>query len=162
MGLSFGEIVVLAIVAMVVIGPKDLPRLLRMAGRLIGQAKRALADVKKETGLDEVLRGDFRDLERLADHIEDLGPYRGDAPKELLVDDGAERRAREFPAVGADSIGLVPEDASVYADVAALAPSGPSPSSEEPVLSAAPVFPKVLAPPEGTVVTAEPGSEVTT
>ena len=65
MGLSFGEMVVLAVIALVVIGPKDLPKLLRAAGRMIGQARRAISDVKRETGLDEVLRGDFRDLERL-------------------------------------------------------------------------------------------------
>ena len=80
MGLSFGEILVLAILALVVIGPKDLPKLLRTAGRIIGKAKRAVADVRRDTGLDEVLRGDFQDLERLADHIESVDPYR-DVPK---------------------------------------------------------------------------------
>ena len=131
MGLSFGEIVVLAVVALVVIGPKDLPRLLRSAGRMIGQAKRAISDVKRETGLDEVLRGDFQDLERLADHIEDLRPYRGDAvDKRLAVGDDEAFRAREYPQIGADSTGLLPEDADVYVD-AEIVPRG-EPVSEQP------------------------------
>jgi sec-independent protein translocase protein TatB len=113
-GLSFGEIVVLALVALVVIGPKDLPKLLRAAGRFIGQAKRAVADVKRETGLDEVLRGDFQDLERLADHIEDMGPYRGDAPAGQLTPREDAFRLREYPRIGADAGMLIPEDASVY------------------------------------------------
>jgi sec-independent protein translocase protein TatB len=126
MGLSFGEIVVLAVIALVVIGPKDLPRLLRSAGRMIGQAKRAISDVKRETGLDEVLRGDFQDLERLADHIEDLGPYRGDdAQKRLGVAEIDAFRAREYPLIGADSAGLLPEDSDVYADAQTFSPEGP-------------------------------------
>src|SRR5439155_13243544 len=128
MGLSFGEIVVLAVIALVVIGPKDLPKLLRAAGRLVGQARRAISDVKRETGLDEVLRGDFRDLERLADHIEDLGPYRGDAPRETGANGltpGGEPpgfRTREYPPIGADSALLLPEDADVYPDTTPNAP----------------------------------------
>ena len=119
MGLSFGEIVVLAVIALVVIGPKDLPKLLRAAGRMIGQARRAISDVKRETGLDEVLRGDFRDLERLADHIEELGPYRGDAPAKLTPKGEAPGyRAREYPPIGADSALLLPEDSDVYVDAA--------------------------------------------
>lgn len=120
MGLSFGEIVVLAVLALVVIGPKDLPKLLRSAGRVIGQAKRALADVKRETGLDEVLRGDFRDLERLADHIEEMGTTRNDRP--VLVDgEPSGFRLREYPPIGADSANLLPEDADVYPETTPLA-----------------------------------------
>jgi sec-independent protein translocase protein TatB len=122
MGLSFGEIVVLAVIALVVIGPKDLPKLLRAAGRMIGQARRAITDVKRETGLDDVLRGDFRDLERLADHIEELGPYRGDANEKLTPKgEPSGHRTREYPPIGADSATLLPEDADVYPDAPALA-----------------------------------------
>ncbi|GAC1351373.1 MAG: hypothetical protein NVSMB1_03760 [Polyangiales bacterium] len=119
MGLSFGEILVLAILALVVIGPKDLPRLLRTAGRLIGQAKQAVADVRRETGLDDVLRGDFKDLERLADHIESLEPYKGDTPLLDAAHKAAEIaafREREYPRYGADAHGLLPDDAHVYSD----------------------------------------------
>ncbi|GAC1373349.1 MAG: Sec-independent protein translocase protein TatB [Polyangiales bacterium] len=115
MGLSFGEILVLAILAMVVIGPKDLPKLLRTVGRFLGQARRAIADVKRETGLDDVLRGDFEDLARLADHIEDMG---GASPPRALPTSGELPgfRLREYPPIGADSSALLPEDAGVYAD----------------------------------------------
>ena len=124
MGLSFGEIVVLAVIALVVIGPKDLPRLLRSAGRMIGQAKRAISDVKRETGLDEVLRGDFQDLERLADHIEDMGPYRGDEPDKRLGTGIVDAfREREYPPIGADSNGLLPEDSDVYVDAQPILPA---------------------------------------
>lgn len=127
MGLSFGEILVLAIVALIVIGPKDLPRLLRTAGRTIGTVKRALTDIRKETGLDDVLRGDFEDLERLADHIERMDGFEAkkkDEPEQLSlpnIEDAAARREREFPRIGADAMGMLPEDTQVYADLPRVA-----------------------------------------
>jgi sec-independent protein translocase protein TatB len=148
-GLSFGEILVLAILGLVVIGPKDLPKLLRMAGRLIGQAKRAVADVRRDTGLDEVLRGDFQDLERLADHIESVDPYRGE-PKLTTDNEAAALRAlheHEYPAIGADAQGLLPDDAPVYLDAKndASAPVATSEKAEEPAEPPAPAAPEERA-----------------
>ncbi|HXI86682.1 MAG TPA: Sec-independent protein translocase protein TatB [Parvularculaceae bacterium] len=37
---GFFEIVVIAVVALVVVGPKDLPKLMRMAGRMVREARR--------------------------------------------------------------------------------------------------------------------------
>ncbi len=125
MGLSFGEIVVLAFLALMVVGPKDLPKMLRSAGRFLGQARRAIDDVRKETGLDDVLRGDLRDLERLADHIERLEPYRGDgAPAEPAKAkiDWASLRLREYPVIAADGGALMPEDSVAYSDLPMHAP----------------------------------------
>jgi sec-independent protein translocase protein TatB len=115
-GFSFGELVVLAVIALIVVGPKDLPKILRTAGRTIGSIRRLVSDVRRETGLDEVLRGDFQDLERLADHIERL-----DVPKRPEALDSEEdlgaRREREYPRIGADAYGMLPEDAPVYGDL---------------------------------------------
>lgn len=123
MGLSFGEIVVLAVLALVVIGPKDLPKLLRSVGRMVGQAKRAISDVKRETGLDEILRGDFRDLERLADHIEELGVEKP-TPRPVLINGQTPGfRTREYPLIGADSMNLLPEDSDVYVQEPSYAPT---------------------------------------
>ena len=38
--IGFFEIVLVAIVALVVVGPKDLPRLMRLAGRVVAQMRR--------------------------------------------------------------------------------------------------------------------------
>lgn len=55
-GLSFGELVVLVIVAVVVIGPKDLPRVLRKLGQWAAKARRMAADLRAQSGIDDVLR----------------------------------------------------------------------------------------------------------
>ena len=137
--MSFGEILVLALIALVVVGPKDLPKVLRTAGKLIGQAKRAISDVRKETGLEDVLRGDFLDLERLADHIEHLDaevqdgldgrPKLPHKPKHL---DLLALRAAEYPTVGADALGLLPDDASVYPDLPAYVAGKDAAASGQP------------------------------
>lgn len=121
MGFSFGELVVLALVALIVIGPKDLPKILRTAGRTIGSLKRLVSDVRRETGLDEVLRGDFQDLERLADHIERLDRVEEPSKPSLPSSEDLEaRREREWPLIGADNYGMLPEDSMVYADLGEL------------------------------------------
>ncbi len=43
-GIGFFEIVVVAIIALVVVGPKDLPQLMRTAGKLAAQARRMASE----------------------------------------------------------------------------------------------------------------------
>jgi sec-independent protein translocase protein TatB len=60
-GLSMGELMVIALVALIVVGPKDLPRMLRMLGRFVtklrgmaGEFQRHLDSAIREAGIDEV------------------------------------------------------------------------------------------------------------
>lgn len=60
-GLSMGELMVIALVALIVVGPKDLPRMLRMVGRFVtqlrgmaGEFQRHLDSAIREAGIDEV------------------------------------------------------------------------------------------------------------
>ena len=70
-GLSFGELCVLLIVAVVVLGPKDLPRYLRKAGQFAGKMRRLAYEMREKSGIDEVLRsegiaGDIAEIRKLA------------------------------------------------------------------------------------------------
>jgi len=70
-GLSFGELFVLLMVAMVVLGPKDLPRYLRKAGQFAGKLRRIAFEMREKSGIDEVLRsegiaGDIAEIRKLA------------------------------------------------------------------------------------------------
>lgn len=62
-GIGYTEIMVVAMVALIVIGPKDLPKVLRHIGqmtaamrRMAGEFQRHLDDAMKETGMDDVRR----------------------------------------------------------------------------------------------------------
>lgn len=57
-GLSFGELAVLIVVAIVVIGPKDLPKVLRKVGQWSGKLRRMAFDLRAQSGIDDVLNAD--------------------------------------------------------------------------------------------------------
>jgi sec-independent protein translocase protein TatB len=70
-GLSFGEFVVLVLVAVVVLGPKEVPRYLRKAGQFAGRLRRMAFEMREKSGIDEVLRTegidrDIAEIRRLA------------------------------------------------------------------------------------------------
>jgi sec-independent protein translocase protein TatB len=68
--ISFTEMMLIAVVALVVIGPERLPKVARAAGHLLGRAQRYVSDVKsdinREIQLDELkkLRTEIQDSAR--------------------------------------------------------------------------------------------------
>ena len=62
-GLSFPELCVLLVVAMVVLGPKDLPRYMRKAGEWASHLRRLAIDMRQKSGIDEILRTEGLDRE---------------------------------------------------------------------------------------------------
>ena len=60
---GFFEIVMIAVIALIVVGPKDLPRLMRLAGRVAAQARRmaseftsAFNQMARESEMEEMRR----------------------------------------------------------------------------------------------------------
>jgi sec-independent protein translocase protein TatB len=137
-GLSFGELVMLLLVAVVVLGPKEMPRYLRKAGQFAGRLRQIAFDMRTKSGIDEVLRSegldqDIAEIRRLAatngvrlsdvpsspyapaapgasspSPVAPLAPIAAETPM-LAVD-----RGREYPAEGPDTYGALPETSSVY------------------------------------------------
>ena len=64
---GFSELMVIALVALIVIGPERLPRVARTLGALLGRAQRYVnevkADIEREVNLDELnnIRSTFQD-----------------------------------------------------------------------------------------------------
>jgi sec-independent protein translocase protein TatB len=133
-GLSFGELCVLVIVAIVVIGPKDMPKVLRKAGQLANKIRRMASDVRTQSGIDEVLRAgglneDIAEIRKLAqaDFLSPVarppaGGYSDPAGETAIV------REREYPREGADSYDATPDTAILYASA-----SAPSPLARDPL-----------------------------
>lgn len=57
-GMSFGELVLAIVVAVVVIGPRDLPKVLRKLGQYAGKLRRMASELRHQSGIDEILRSD--------------------------------------------------------------------------------------------------------
>ena len=55
-GVSFLEIAVIGLVALIVVGPQRLPAMMRTAGEWIGKVKRITSDMRAQTGIDDILR----------------------------------------------------------------------------------------------------------
>ncbi len=70
-GLGFGELCVIIIVALVVIGPRDLPKVMRKAGQWAGKARRMAAEMRAQSGIDDILQDssigeDLQEIRKLA------------------------------------------------------------------------------------------------
>lgn len=129
-GMGFGELVVLVIVAIVVIGPKDLPKVLRKLGQWSGKLRRMAGDLRAQSGIDDVLRNeglghDIAEIRKLA---------RGEmesVSRTMRIDDGPSpviaspyvdpsfgthyvSQDREHPTVGPDGFDAMPDTSYVY------------------------------------------------
>lgn len=132
-GLSFGELVVIAIVAIVVVGPKNLPTLLRSVAQGLARLRRMATDIRVESGIDEALeldglRAEIQRLRSLA-NVETLL----DAPPKEKTDRPLTAKPlpeQEYPRLGIDSYGAISEDeaALLEAEGADTLPFGHGPA----------------------------------
>jgi Sec-independent protein translocase protein TatA len=132
--MGFGEFATLLLVALVVFGPKDLPRYLRKAGQFAGQLRNWALDMRQKSGIDDVLRmegidKDIAEIRKLTrgEMTGILGTVKSAAntlnatiaprpytpppslpppPPPVVVN-----REREYPRDGADSYGALPDTA---------------------------------------------------
>lgn len=154
-GLSFGELCLLIIVAIVVIGPKDMPKVLRKAGQLAARLRRMATDVRAQSGIDEVLRADglhqdLAEIRKLA-QADFLSPIARPAPSPSPIVQPSDVdplenpvvREREYPSAGPDNYDAVPDSAILY-----HLHSIPSPLAKDPLY--------VLGDPNGVVPEPEP------
>ena len=87
---GFSELIVIALVALIVIGPERLPRVARTVGALLGRAQRYVndvkADIQREVELEELknIRSTFEDAAKsVGDSINQVGGELNDAAKKF-------------------------------------------------------------------------------
>ena len=89
MDLSWSHILLVLIVALVVVGPKDLPRLMRIVGRWIGKA-RAMADQFRKSFDDMARQSELDELRKEIENLRHERPLAGieaDLNRSILPDD---------------------------------------------------------------------------
>lgn len=101
--IGFSELVLIAIVALVVVGPERLPRVARTAGLLLGRLQRYVGDIKadihREIQLDELKRlqadmqASARDLERSMASVKESVQSAERSSRHALAEAGDEIRA---------------------------------------------------------------------
>ncbi|MFO1090091.1 MAG: Sec-independent protein translocase protein TatB [Hyphomicrobiales bacterium] len=155
-GVGYSEIMVVAIVALIVIGPKDLPKVLRTIGqmtaglrRMAGEFQRHLDDAMKEAGLDEVKR----EVQSMASDVKQMAS--------LDVVEEMKKTEADIKQAMAGSAPVVPPAASSPATPPAAAPAStaaePPPAKlEAPAPHAAPATPVASSPEKPTAPVAAP------
>lgn len=152
------ELLVIAVVLIVVVGPKDLPGMLRTFGRVTTQLRRMAGDFRKQ--FDDALReAELEDVRKAASDLKKLDP-RSDIRKAMnpMKSVGDEIRSSlkaatqaPQPKVPSADEGARPMDASepVSAAASAEAAAVPLPEATAPVAAA----------PAAGAVSATPGDE---
>ena len=102
--IGWSEILVIAVVAIVVVGPKELPRMLRSFGKTMGTIRRTANDFKRQ--FDEALREAERDsgLEETRKSLKSIGDPMADIKKSLNGPAVARPAAAPVPAVAAPKL----------------------------------------------------------
>lgn len=140
--IGFSELIVIAVVALIVIGPERLPKVARTAGHLLGRLQRYVNDVKsdinREMQLDE--------LKKLQAQVEESArSIERDVSKELRSAETSLNQAAQGLAEAAPAPAL----ATLPPAAAAAAP----PLAEAPAVAAAPAEPLAPASPPKAAAT---------
>jgi sec-independent protein translocase protein TatB len=119
-GFSFGELLVICVVALIAVGPKKLPGMLQTLGQWLRKIRNLTVEVRNQTGIDELLRseglnGGLNELRGLLRGNHGIGfePAPQPTPRAPIEDPYANVDidvSREYPQEGADSYGVLPDD----------------------------------------------------
>ncbi len=129
--LDWGKLVVIGVVALIVIGPKELPGVLRMIGQWTGKMRRMAAEFQGQ--FQEAMReAEMADLKK---HVDDIKSAASDLGGSLTNYDplAPSSKPADTPAAGA-------------ADATATETTGTASAAGEPPLATAPPAPEVVLP----------------
>ncbi len=159
-GLSFGEIAVVLIIGIVVLGPRRLPELMRTAGQWVAKLRRLSTDLRSQSGIDDLIRQEgleseiqeLRNLSRINVIDTLMTPAATGAaasvaratvttPKPVakaLPSKAQPLRDREYPVVGCDSYAAVADDVPVEPAASPSAQPIAEGANEAPVVHVSP------------------------
>ena len=157
-----GEIIIVAAIALIVVGPKDLPKMLRQLGRFVGKM-RAMADDFRASFEDMARQSELDELRKEVEAMrtQNASSIFSDVHNEVRALDSEIRDHLSLPNARTPVITSVPEPAAApVADpqMEGLPPKGPEP---EPVATPAPKprkprSPKAAAEPAAPVAAETP------
>lgn len=132
-GLNWGEVLVIGVVALIAIGPKELPTVLRTLGQWMGKVRRMANEFQSQ--FNEALReAEFADLKKHADDISTSVSELGQIDPIGDVQKDVEHAFADTPALDAPVAATTTEGAAVP-DAPPL-PQAELPPPEQPVAMA--------------------------
>lgn len=154
--ISWSEILIIGVLALLVIGPKDLPKVLRAVSIYVGKARELAREF--QSGLDDMVRqAELDELKKSLTDVSDVGNTIGREVRDSIDPGGSLAKSLDVSDIGRDS-GPEPMGDFRPADPVTTAESGQSapPSLPEPA------YPVVETMPVDTtsVVTPKPGPAV--
>ena len=148
-----GKLLVFGIVALAVIPPKDLPRVMRTVGQALGRMRRMAAefqgqfmDAMREADLDSVkkeldsVKSDFAGVQKELTAIEQSAKIESSFDPALAVHSELSHAVEAPKEIGQSEVSLTgePTAAKPAAEAETLAPAEPPPAVEPEVAAAAP------------------------
>ncbi len=140
-GFSFGELLVICVVALIAVGPKKLPGMLQTLGQWLRKIRNLTVEVRNQTGIDDLLRsegmtGGLSELRGLlrGHHGVSFEAQPQPTPRAQLEDPYVNVDidvSREYPQEGADSYGALPDD---LIEEEASKPESAAVTSEAPIV----------------------------
>jgi sec-independent protein translocase protein TatB len=118
-GLGWGEMVVIGIVALIAIGPKELPTVLRTLGQWIGKVRRMASEFQGQFQ-DAIREAEFADIKKHADDISSSVSEFSNIDPLADVQKDVERTFEETPATDSNA------PATPAVDAAGTTPTAPS------------------------------------
>ncbi|KCZ93264.1 twin-arginine translocation protein TatA [Hyphomonas johnsonii MHS-2] len=121
-GVGFSELLILALAALIIVGPKDLPMMMRKLGQFVGKARgmarefqAAFEDIARQSELED-LRKEIEDLKRsnaMTDAQADLANMEGEINSAVMKKSGqAAPDPEPAPAPEADAQPKSKDDAA--------------------------------------------------
>jgi sec-independent protein translocase protein TatB len=129
--IGWSELVVIAVVALIAIGPKELPGVLRMVGQWIGKARKMAAEFQGQ--FQEAMReAEMADLKKSFDEVKEAATgFTGANVMTELQKDVTDALAIDKPAGDAQVAGAIGEPATSQGDalVTPTEPAAPTPQT---------------------------------
>lgn len=97
--IAWSELLVIAVVALIVVGPKDLPRLMRSLGQILRKLRRLSNEFK--AGVDDFIREtELDEVRKSVHHVSNFDPR--SRPEKFIDADNPGKQAKTGPAAAAE------------------------------------------------------------
>ena len=139
-----GKILVVGVVALLVIGPKDLPRVLRTVGQTVGKMRRMASEFQNQF-MEAIKEADLEDIKKEFSAIEESAKIDTSFDAASLMRDEITTAVEGPKEIGHSTIDLTADAAAAPTETKEISGPAPAPAAQE-SLSAEPVLDKIETP----------------